>query len=65
MRVVITETAWSVPIGNVDAHHTDPYYYKKLNSTGALFAKIVFYNQNLNLWEKHLQKMAGCNKYTT
>ena len=36
-----------------------------LQSTNALFAKIVFYTQNLNLWGKHLQKMADCNKYMT
>ena len=27
--------------------------------------KLFFYNQNLNLWGKHLQKMAGCNRYMT
>ena len=38
---------------------------QKNKSTDALFAKIVFYNQNLYLCGKHLQKMAGCNKYMT
>ena len=33
---------------NVDVLHTDPYYYKKPKFTDALFAKIIFYNQNLN-----------------
>ena len=49
----------------LDVLHTDRYYYKKPISTNARLEKIVFYNQNLNLWGKHLQKMAGCNKYMT
>ena len=47
--LLLQKIACSFPVGNVDDLHTDQYNYKKPKSTDSLFAKIVFYNQKLNL----------------
>ena len=36
---------------------------KSPNPPMHVLQKSFFYNQNLNLWGKHLQKMTCCNKY--
>ena len=56
MHIVNTENCMLIPRRNID-DHTDRYYYKKLKSTDALFVKIIFYSQNLNLWWKIQKEM--------
>ena len=57
MLIVNTENCMLIPRRNIDDLHTDRYYYKKLKSTDALFVKIIFYSQNLNLWWKIQKEM--------
>ena len=51
MHVVFTENCMFIPLRKVDDLRIGRYYNKKPKSTDAPFAKIVFYNQNVNLCE--------------
>ena len=53
--LLLQKIACSLPVWNVDDLNTDRYYYKNPKFTDAIFAKIVFYLQNLNIWGKRLE----------
>ena len=45
--------------------HTDRYYYKSPNPPTHFLHKSFFFIIRIWIYEEHLQKMTGCNKYMT